>query len=336
MISAVRLEEFAVALDLTERFKTRNLGDHLLRQEVKPKCVSDQDWALYQGYLAEVREKERAADGSPSSEGAVRERGAVRSLEDLDALRGLRARVTELERRFGGLDPDYVPFAPPLGMEEIAKLPRVLDAVLVEFRVTSEGTYVFLVGPGERELCRDQMVEVPELTAAKLRELLFEWPVAGVTVTWIGQGEQPEDMALWFSKLLKTCYEHGGNPPLWQDDQDQACGRLYDVALTKVHQRLRERYPGTRRLILIPSQGLHLLPLHACCWADEGGVRRYLLDDLEAMLGAKRKELSKVRMSAVDAVNAQFRLRGMPEKPFANPYYWAAFQCIGAGWRPRK
>ena len=51
--------------------------------------------------------------------------------------------------------------------------------------------------------------------------------------------------------------------------------------------------------------------------------------ELDAMLEGKKQEL--MRMSAPNLNDAQLDL---PEgdHPFAHPFYWAAFQCIGAGW----
>jgi len=46
---------------------------------------------------------------------------------------------------------------------------------------------------------------------------------------------------------------------------------------------------------------------------------------------------SKQRMAVVDVVTAQFNLKdrakNSEDRPFANPYWWAAFQCVGAGWK---
>jgi hypothetical protein len=39
------------------------------------------------------------------------------------------------------------------------------------------------------------------------------------------------------------------------------------------------------------------------------------------------------RMAAVDVVKAMFKVRELSERPFANPHWWAAFQCVGAAWQ---
>jgi hypothetical protein len=42
------------------------------------------------------------------------------------------------------------------------------------------------------------------------------------------------------------------------------------------------------------------------------------------------------RMSGTDVTAARLtvfdRAGGSQGRPFANPYLWAAFQCVGAGW----
>src|SRR5262249_39285417 len=56
-------------------------------------------------------------------------------------------------------------------------------------------------------------------------------------------------------------------------------------------------------------------------------------EQVEELLEGKRLEFSGGRrMSAVDVVKELFKVKGLPMKPFASPYYWAAFQCVGAGW----
>ena len=42
------------------------------------------------------------------------------------------------------------------------------------------------------------------------------------------------------------------------------------------------------------------------------------------------------RMSTLDTVAAHFQVQDLApnpdDRPFANPYWWAAFQCVGSGW----
>ena len=70
----------------------------------------------------------------------------------LEELSRRRQAISEIEARFRERDPDYVPLAPPLAMDELRALAKTAAAVIVEFRVTSEGTYVFLLGPDHDSL----------------------------------------------------------------------------------------------------------------------------------------------------------------------------------------
>jgi CHAT domain-containing protein len=74
-------------------------------------------------------------------------------------------------------------------------------------------------------------------------------------------------------------------------------------------------------------------------------LRDLRVEEVEKILTAKRREmaaasLSHQRMSALDAVAAAFHLRELAAasagRPFANPHWWAAFQCVGAGWPPER
>ena len=46
-------------------------------------------------------------------------------------------------------------------------------------------------------------------------------------------------------------------------------------------------------------------------------------------------------MEPLEAEEAKFKIKdaaeasSKPDKPFENPHFGAAFQCVAAGWRPR-
>jgi CHAT domain-containing protein/tetratricopeptide (TPR) repeat protein len=255
VLAGLHAHRNSLALTLAERGKTRNLADHLWRRERKPQNVSPENWRLYQDYLAEAQEAERRLSASllPSAQDSRHALGPpVSGQEVLEEISGLRRAAGEMEGGFLEADPDYVPFAKPLKMADIAALAGKTSAILADFCVTAEGTYVFLVGPGDLEVAHGQLVELTALTTGVLVSLTNAWLAA--YYHWRKTN--------WFSHL------------------DDACGKFYDLLLAPVHARLKERYPQTRRLVLIPSQGLSLLPLHAA-WYTQNGERRYLQDDYE-------------------------------------------------------
>jgi CHAT domain-containing protein len=50
----------------------------------------------------------------------------------------------------------------------------------------------------------------------------------------------------------------------------------------------------------------------------------------------KQQELMRPRMAAANLTQAFAEVKKLARsaqgRPFANPYWWAAFQCVGAGW----
>lgn len=67
-----------------------------------------------------------------------------------------------------------------------------------------------------------------------------------------------------------------------KDEPDFASGdlleRMYRDLIAPIHPRLRAL--ALSRLLIVPHRGLHLLPIHACCWIENGSPR-YLLDEVE-------------------------------------------------------
>jgi len=247
VVAAHRAERCTLAFELTERAKTRNLADRMWQRDKKPRGVSEEDWREYQNWL---RQREALAEG-----GGARERGApVGGLELFRRLEELGRQIAEKERKFVQADPDFVPLAPPLGIERIIALARAFQAVIVDFRVTGAGALVFLAGPEDGGLGRDQVVEIFELSHRAVREMSLEW--------------------------LRKYYQDHSDPARWAQAAEEACERLYREVWAPVGRRLKNLYPSVRRLILIPTQWLSLLPLHAACRV-ENGVPRYLVQDYE-------------------------------------------------------
>lgn len=251
-LCAIRLEDYTGALLLIERGKTRNIADHLWRKDVAPKGVSGEDWRIYQEHLSQARASETLLNSRATFVVGNRDAGGGenRKLNLLNDMVALRQRIGALEKRFAVSDPDYVPMARALDMDRIADLATRSCAVIVDFRVSSEGTYVLTVGPGERQVTEDQVIGIPSLTTRELNAQVLQW-------------------------LAKQ------NDAGWPDYVESFLGRVYQILLEPVHQRLLRRYSKVKRLILVTSQGLTLLPLHAAWWLDKDRERKCLLDDYE-------------------------------------------------------
>jgi CHAT domain-containing protein len=262
VLCANRANEYTLALLYTERSKTRNLAQELWRRDAKPRRARSEDWQKYRDYQVRIRVLEQQSGGDRGTGGgSSQERGGRGAAQVLAELGSLHEASRELEQRFAELDPDYAPLARPLEMPEIARLAKALEAVIVQFRFTSEGGFVFLTGPEDREVTREQVVELPAVTSDEVRKWLAEW-------------------------------QEGSDDP-WVDPLEGVCENLYTRLFEPVHQRLRDRYPEVRRLVLIPNQALNLMPLHACSWRDAAGRRQYLCAEYEIVYAPSCQVLSR-------------------------------------------
>jgi tetratricopeptide (TPR) repeat protein len=249
VLSALRTAQPTLALTLTERGKTRNLADHLWQREVRPQRVPEPEWQEYQAQLATAREWEHYLSATSSVDlgpQAHRERGAVSTARhSLESLITLRHAIAEMEARFRQTDPGYLPFASPLEMKDIAQLAAMAGAVIVEFRVTGEGTYVFLVGPEDREVTPEQIVEIQDFNDDALWQMLAQF-----------EGDTPIGGWLVNYDLFRR---HQLPLDEWLVYMEQTTRELYRWLLAPVHERLRQRYSEARRLILVPNKGLNSL-----------------------------------------------------------------------------
>jgi CHAT domain-containing protein len=63
-------------------------------------------------------------------------------------------------------------------------------------------------------------------------------------------------------------------------------------------------------------------------------ARRLLTDKRQALAQLQAHE----RLAMIDLATARFDLEALAVaydgKPFAHPYWWAVFQCLGTGWPP--
>jgi hypothetical protein len=267
VVSAVELRQYAHALMYAERGKTRNLIDALTRRDVRPWGVTDEEWRMYLDRVANAESLERQlASGNMHEPDA-----AQRYQRTRDDLLQVRQDLERLESQFRATDPDYLATAPPLTFADIREAVQQANAVLVEFRVTEAGTFVFLLGGDDRDVIDEQVVRVPEFISGVLQEMLVKFvdgePVDGWLVKYYQWREQPR------ARVMRQ---------EWMDCLDRITGELYVRLLRPVYERLRTLYPKTTRLILVPNKGLNLLPLHA---AHDGanGQRRYWLDDYEVL-----------------------------------------------------
>jgi TPR repeat protein/CHAT domain-containing protein len=252
VISSVALEQYRDALIYAERGKTRHLLDLLLLRDVHPQNVPSTEWQAYQQQLHEAQALERRMtmapqdeQAAPQDEQAVGEHFAQAYAE----LGRMRAELHDRETRFRAADPLYLPTAPPLTFAEVHAIVRQTQAVLVVFRVTDAGTFVFLLSGDDADITAAQVVPILQFTTARLQDLVA--PLLTSSGALALQERFGEVMQAISTELLQP-----------------------------VHARLQDYYPQATRLILVPNKELHRLPLHAA-WLDSAGSPHCWLDAYE-------------------------------------------------------
>lgn len=243
MLSAVQAGQYERALEFSQHAKGRNLAKQLRRAEYKPRSVATEEWDRYARVVQELAAKHRITVSQVLDQTA-----AATYQEDMQHLSRLREEAAVLERRFAECDPEYALIDRPLDSQRLASLARALDAVIVDFRVSTKGSYAFLAGP-DGIFNADNGVRL---------ELVIERN----SIDWPG-----------FSGVMSV--------------EDIASGRAdslvrdsYQLIMAPIRKRLRDRYPTAKRLIIMPSRVLSLLPLQAARIDSEDGSG-YFLDEYE-------------------------------------------------------
>ena len=71
----------------------------------------------------------------------------------------------------------------------------------------------------------------------------------------------------------------------------------------------------------------------------QNSLRDMSFDEAEGLMRARREQLElagrRERLQKIDLATARFNLKDLAAahegKPFAHPFWWGAFQCVGAG-----
>lgn len=265
VISSIEIRNFPDALLYTERGKTRNLFEALVRRDAKPKGVVESEWRAYLDLVAESEARERQLNT-----GSLRDPTIAADYQIIrDELTRSRTRLDAYEARFRHYDPDYLRAAPPLTLDDIRTIFQQPDSVLVEFCITEAGAFVFLMGAEDVSVTEQQVIHVPDFTNRALRELLIKRTLNdGLEDGWLVTYHR------WRRREVLQ--------QQWMDCMDETIRSLQTRLLARVHERLKILYPEAKQLILVPNKGLNLLPLHAGCYEFEGKLRHWV-DDYEVL-----------------------------------------------------
>jgi CHAT domain-containing protein/tetratricopeptide (TPR) repeat protein len=261
----------------SERSRARYLADLMAASERVPEGVAEETYGLYRATMHRVRdldqrvdvlERKRAGLGQePSERGEVEQEIAARRTQRNEAY----AQVVSLRDQFAKADLDWAAGAKSLSVESMLEVARNANAALLTLRPTPWGTSVILVLPSGKVAGG----VLKSLLISRIQELLARFhddkPVGGWMVEYgryrsASKAEEEECRRCWHQELDRTLGRLG--EWLWQPLKKW---------LEKVYARSENAdYP--KPLIILPGQGLNILPLHACWW-QEGGKRCWACDE---------------------------------------------------------
>ncbi|MBC8229226.1 CHAT domain-containing protein [bacterium] len=288
VICCMITRRFGEAAEYAERGKARNLIDLLTRRDLRPLNAPEDIQHEYERLLFRARALEN--EMRQSGESISGERGFQRPIEQVRTeLISTQEDIESVVARIREFDPDYLPVAKPLSFTDMQRLASEFSTCIVQLRVTETGTYAFLItgsptpgpsqegSPEEETLSDSNVISIPAFTSERLSELLIKWE---------GEDEARVPVDGW----LLRYYNYRNNfyslktRQAWYDCLDETVRTLSQELFAPVYQRLKEL--DVQRLVLVPTRGLSLLPLHAMYY-DVGRIgnslyrRRYLIDDFE-------------------------------------------------------
>jgi len=267
-VALMELGQYEEAIEITENGKGRTLKDLLALRELMPNApeeiVNDYKSMLFKvrtlyeqierarrGELIEVRGKERLTPQQLSE--IIEELQSER----LDAL----MKINEIVKKIIEYDPDFLLYAQPLTKRDIFQIAEKANSVLLLFSVTNKGTYAFLVFPNKSY----DVVKIAKFTTKALSNFLLEFDE---------KKKMPKGGWVFYYNFFAP---FKSTSRLWFKFLDEALEKLYRMLFKQIHKKLKKR-SDIKKLIIVPSKGLSILPLHAIWW-NENGKRRYLMDE---------------------------------------------------------
>jgi CHAT domain-containing protein/tetratricopeptide (TPR) repeat protein len=300
---ACDVEEWSTAAELSARAKGRDQFLDLWRLTTRPDAVSDQRWTEYAmlSHAADRAEEaltpRRFAEewwAPPKPIASPPEEAPNNPSRSLEQLAGMRERLSESDREFRRTDPGW---GRPLRVPEIGELAARLDAVIIEFRVTTRGCYVFVIGPGQESLGPEHVLDLVDTDIGTVEAMVLPLSLESV-------GYSVLDLNNPFNSLEKKLGHEGGyhrafldlfsshwaqhysfyragqlDVSRWLAFIEWALSSLNDLLMFWVRDCLRQHFQDAKRLVLIPCEQLNVMPLHAASWRELGSSdSSYLLD----------------------------------------------------------
>jgi CHAT domain-containing protein/tetratricopeptide (TPR) repeat protein len=252
VVAAVRLKRYETALFISTRSKAQSLFQQIVQHDVLLRDLSPEQSFCYEDLSTRRRECARQYRDAQTRHHQEGQNQFIRTLsEELQRLNG--EWKSFLSQATVGNDEPLL-LNRSFAIADWADLATECNSVLVEFRVTHEETYMFLIGPSQSSLGASHIVTLPNFTVDTAVELIDSWA---------------------------STYDPASNDGDWTAQLDRITVSLYKDLLGPLHARLRDCYPTVQRLVILPNLRLGLLPLHAAQFVDAQGNRHYLSDDYE-------------------------------------------------------
>ncbi|MGW6504153.1 CHAT domain-containing protein [Nonomuraea angiospora] len=232
--------------DLDDALVTLESGQaRLLAETLRWSDPDDAAWtAMQRRRLARITRRIRKLESAHY--------GGMRHIEDSDRLEALRRRRDAMVDGFRRGTPE-----PP----EISRIaPDEPGTALVVPLVTSAGSALFVLAAGDRHVEPDNVLELPDDTAAEIDRWLA------------GDETRPGWLSAYQQRDAGTAQHE-----LWRTTMREVSGDLWDTVAARLRDRLREL--GISRITFVPTAGLQFLPLHAAAPRDADGAR-CLMDDV--------------------------------------------------------
>jgi CHAT domain-containing protein len=249
--SAVQLGRYGEALTQLEAGKARLLAEAQSLGDANLTQLDDAE----RGRLRALRDQIKGLEYEarlPADNPARRDDRAIS-----DDLREARAALRGLIDAFRVAYPDFMPEG--LALDALlASIPA--DGALVAPLFTPQGSAVFIVPGGTREVTADHMLLLDDF---KLEDL------GAIT-------RGTEDAPGWLRYYVEYRFNRAGIRSLF-DAIDDVTRRLWEAFVGRIHAHLHAI--GVQRALLMPQGDTALVPLHAA-WREVDGARRYFIDDI--------------------------------------------------------
>ncbi|MBN1220248.1 MAG: CHAT domain-containing protein [Anaerolineae bacterium] len=280
--ATARLKDLKGALLTLERGKTRLLAEVLRLKVMRPPHIPHEVWAEFEQAGAAVRSALYQDVSLPDDKRNQLEAHHTREEMAQSANNALDQAIERIRQYASD-------FLKELDLPDILALIPDKNTAIITFCLTGQGSMGFIVSPLYSK--KVKMIDLPQFTRTTLNRLLFEPDESGrITGGWVGDYLSRDDAR-------------------WSFIMDDVLAEVGKKLLSPILAGLP---PDTKRLILLPSGGLFLLPLHAAMLSDNDSDR--LCDRFQVSYAPSAKVLANCRIKAQQATGQKLYAVINPEE----------------------